>query len=102
MASPLLPDSSSELRGALPWLGALVTGMTGFFAARYTAFAQLSKTVLDASRELVERGQETHALDGARILELEAEVRRLRGEVNQHIQKEESYQRLIERMKKDE
>lgn len=75
-----------------------MTALGGWFAARYTAFAQLNKTVLDASRQMVEDAQAVHARDGARILELETEILRMRGEVNAHIQRERSLEHMIERL----
>lgn len=91
--------SGSLFSDALPWAGALITGLVGWSAARYTAFAQLSKTTLDASRQLVDEFQKLRVQDTARILELEAEVLRMRGEIGQHIQKEQSSHREITRLR---
>ncbi len=99
MPSPLPPpEFGSEHSAVLPWAGAALTGVVGFFGARFTAFAQLNKTILDASRGLVEEAQSIHARDGARISELEAEVLRQRGEIAQHIQKLESMERQLRRL----
>ena len=91
--------STFGLSDALPWLGAGVTALGGWSVARYTAFAQLNKTMLDASRQMVQDSQSVHARDGARILELEAVVLEQRGAINQHIQKEQSMQRMIDRLR---
>jgi len=93
------PELGSGLSDALPWLSAAVTGLVGWSAARFTAFAQLNKTILDASRQMVADAQEVHARDGARILELEAEIIRQRGAINQGLQREQSMQHLIDRLR---
>lgn len=98
---PLPPPHGSALSDVLPWAGALLTGFAGWSAARFTAFAQLNKTILDASRLLVEESQTIHARDGVRILELETEVLRQRGEINQGIQRERSLQHAIERLQRE-
>ncbi len=54
----------------------------------------------------MEEFQKMHSADGALILqhlertrELEADIIRMRGEINQHLQKEQSYERQISRLK---
>lgn len=94
---PSTPVSGFGLSDALPYLSAVVTGLLGFFGAQFTAVARLQKTLLDASRQYVDQSQAQHARDGARILELEAEIIRQRGEINQHIQTKESLQHALER-----
>jgi chromosome segregation ATPase len=81
-----------------------VTALLGWFGARFTAHARLEKTLLDASRALVEECQAQHARDGVRISALEetvrereGEIQRLRGEVRQAAQREDSLRRLFER-----
>ena len=93
----LLHASGFGLSDALPYLSAGATGLLGFFGAQFTAVARLQKTLLDASRQWVGDTQAQRARDGVRISELEAEVLRQRGEINQHIQREESLQRALER-----
>lgn len=98
MPSPQLPASGFGLSDALPYLSAAVTGLVGFFGAQFTAVARLQKTLLDASRQWVEEAQKQHALATARISELESEVLRQRGEINQLLQKVESRDHAIERL----
>ncbi len=95
---PLPPESHSGLSAVLPWAAAAATSLVGFFAARFTAFAALNKIVLDASRLLVTDAQSIHARDSARISELEGEIVRQRGELANHIQREQSLQRQIDRL----
>lgn len=94
----LLPPSGSGLSDVLPFLGAAVTALLGFFAAQFTAVARLQKTLLDASRQWVDQSQKRHAQDGVRILELEGEILRMRGEIAQAIQRAESWQHRYERL----
>lgn len=98
MSPAPLPDPGFGLSDVLPFLGAAVTGLLGFFGAQFTAVARLQKTLLDASRQWVEQSQTQHARDGVRILELEAEALRQRGEINQHIQRVQSLQHTLDRM----
>lgn len=93
---PLPPDGSGW-PGALPYVLSIVTLVGGWFAAQFTAVAQLQKTLLDASRLMVAETQALHARDGARIGELEAEVIRMRGLIRQHQQWEESVRRWAAR-----
>lgn len=102
MPPPISTGSGFNWAAALPYLSAVATGLLGFFGAQFTAVARLQKTLLDASRQWVEQLQKQRALDGARIFELEAEVLRQRGEINSHIQREESLQRALERARSPE
>lgn len=92
-----LPPSGSQLWVVLPYCVAVVTGLGGWFAAQFTAVAQLQKILLDASRKYVEESQATHARDIVRNVELEAEILRLRGQVNGLIQWQESIRHWAER-----
>lgn len=92
-----LPTSPSGWAAALPYVLSAVTLVGGWFAAQFTAVAQLQKTLLDASRDFVGDSQAQHARDGVRILELEREVLRLREESNAHIQWVESVKRWAAR-----
>ena len=93
-------NSGLSIKDALPFLLSVITAVGGWFAARSTAFAQLSKTVLDASRKLVEQTQALHAQDGAHIARLEERIRflelellRKEGEIRQHLQQVDSFKR---------
>lgn len=97
MPNTALPPSDFGLSDVLPFLGAVATGLLGFFGAQFTAVARLQKTLLDASRLWVEQSQTQHARDGVRILELEAEILRQRGEISQHIQRGQSLQHALDR-----
>lgn len=88
---------SSISTDALPYLVVgLTTAVFGFFGARFTATAPLQASLNDAFRSLMEELQTQHAQDSVRILELEREVLRLRGENNQYIQVNRSATRLLE------
>lgn len=105
MPSEILPSGSGlTWTAALPYLAAIGTAALGYLGARFTARAQLEKTLFDASRDWVAQAQEQLARSSARILELEercrvaeAEVIRMRGEVNGSLQREDSLRRFIKR-----
>lgn len=100
----LLQISSTALGltipGALPsWLIALVAilgPLLGYFGARSTAIAPLQVAMNDAFRSVMEELQEDRARCIARISVLESEIRRQRGEINQHLAKEAAFLRLLE------
>ena len=94
-----LPPPDSGLLVVLPWAAPVITALIGWFGAQFTGLARLQRTLLDASRQLVEQSQTQHARDNARILEAEAEVIRLRGVVRQYQQRELSLQHWAEREK---
>jgi hypothetical protein len=82
------PLSALSLGLGFPWsavlpsvAAAVAASLLTWFAAQFTAAAQLQKTLLDASRLLVESSQKQHALDTARVLELEQTVRERESEV---------------------
>lgn len=89
--------SGSWLVAALPYLAAVTTGVAGFFGARFTALAQLQRTLLDASRQWVEETQAQRARDGVRISELEAEILRQRKVIDTKIAENDALARLMER-----
>lgn len=95
-SSPPPPEQSFSLLAVLPFLAPVLTAVLGFFAAQFTSVAALQKTLLDASRAYVKESQLQHARDAARIFELEAEVLRQRGVINQGIQLQQSLIRLLE------
>jgi peptidoglycan hydrolase CwlO-like protein len=102
--SPLPPEHGSGLSAALPYLSAIGAAGLTWLAARYTAFAQLSKTVLDASRRLVDQTQALHAQDGALIVEKDEKIEALRlelllkgGEIRQHLQQRDSITVALEK-----
>ncbi len=97
---PLLITSSasgSDLSVVLPYLAAVVTGLLGFFGARFTATAPLQSSLNDAFRSLMEELQTQHAHDIARISEQENEIARLSGELRASQQRERSVLNLAER-----
>lgn len=77
--------------------GAIAGPALGYFAARSSAFAQLQKITFDASAKFVATAQSQHAADLVRISELEAEVLRLRKQVDIQIGTISSATRLGER-----
>jgi hypothetical protein len=98
----LPPETSSMIFGmttkdALLSLGVLVGPVLGYFAAQSTAFAKLQKITFDASGSFLQQAQSQHSADLVRISELEGEVLRQRGEINQHIQVAASSSRAMER-----
>jgi hypothetical protein len=110
--------SGSGIRGVLPVLAALLVAVFGSggvlgwlgkrFAERSSASAQLSKTLLDASREWVEQAQEERAQLTARISEQDALLAALRlecfekeGEIRQLKQVNRSLQAAIDRAERD-
>jgi hypothetical protein len=78
MSSPL-PSSGSGFtwRDVLPYFGAIAASVLTWFAAQFSQVARLEKTLLDASRQLVEAAQTQRAQDSARISELEGRLRQL-------------------------
>ncbi len=98
-STPLPPDSSSLGGGVLPYLAAVVTGLLGFFGARFTATAPLQASLNDAFRSLMDEWQTERAQHIARISELEAEVLRQRGVINQHLQLQASLQHNYDRLR---
>lgn len=100
MDSPVLSSASTSSYGvALLFLAPVVTAALGYFGARYTATAPLQASMNDAFRTLMDEWQTQHAQDTARILELEAEVLRQRGTINQGLQREQSMQHIIDRLR---
>lgn len=90
-----------DYAAVLPYFVAVLTGLLGWFSAQFTGLVQLQKTLLDASRQWVADSQAQHARDGVRITELESEVLRQRGTINQGLQREESLQRLLDKVQED-
>ncbi len=109
MSPPIAPPPSSPSFGSiasavLPYASAIIAGVLAWFASQFSATVRLSKTLFDASRLLVADSQAVHARDGVRISELEqkvgvaeAEVIRMRGEVNGSIQREQSLRAWVVR-----
>lgn len=93
---PSSPDGST-LTAALPYLAAVVTALLGYFGARFTGTAQQQTALNDAFRSLVEELQDERAHHIARISELESEVLRQRGAINNHLAKEDAYLRILQR-----
>lgn len=93
----LLPVSPSS--GVLPFLGVVVAAALGWFGARYTAAAPLQSSLNDAFRTFMEECQNERAQHIARILELESEILRQRGEINQHLQIQASLQHNYDRLR---
>lgn len=96
------PETSFTIFGlstkdALLLLSAVGGPVLAYFAARSSAFAQLQKTVFDASAQFVQGAQTQHAADLVRISELEAEILRQRGVVDGQIQHISSCDRMMER-----
>ena len=98
MQTPL-PPSGSHSSDALPYLAAVVTAALGWFGARYTAIAPLQTSLNDAFRTLMDEWQTERAAHIARISELEGEVLRQRGVINQGLQREQSLQHAYERLR---
>lgn len=94
----LLSMSGSDLSAVLPYLAAVVTGLLGFYGARFTATAPLQSSLNDAFRSLMEELQTQHARDIARISEQENEIARLSGELRASQQRERSMLNLTERV----
>ncbi len=102
LPSPELPPISvSGFSAVLLFCGALLTAVLALFGVRYTARAPLQVTLNDAFRTLMNEWQSEKSRLLARISELEAEVRRQRGEINQHIQVTQSLEHRIQRMLED-
>ena len=81
----LPPTSGSGGAGVLPYLLAvgipsIITGLIGYFGARFTAAAPLQTALNDAFRSLTVELQTQHAQLVARISELEVERDQLRGD----------------------
>lgn len=95
--SPLPPDLGSPSSGALPYLVAVVTGLLGFFGARFTATAPLQASLNDAFRSLMDELQTEHARLSARVYELESEKLQLAGDLRQTQQREQSLLELVRR-----
>lgn len=73
-----LPASGSGFTDALPFLGAGVTAGLGWFAAQFTGTAKLQREVNAALHSLMDELQTQHALDVARVSELNSETKQLR------------------------
>ena len=81
----------------LPFLGVVVAGLLGWFGARHTAIAPLQVSLNDAFRTFMKEAQDDIAFKDARILELESEIIRQRGEIRQHLAQREAFLRILER-----
>lgn len=95
------PGLGSLITAVLPYLGAIVASVLGWFAAQFSTVVRLEKTLLGASQSFVEQAQTLRAQDGARISELEAEIIRQRGLIRNHQQWEESVRRWARRSRVD-
>lgn len=94
------PDGSG-FSGALPYLGAVITGLLGFFGARFTGAAQQWAALSGAFSSLMGELQTDRARLIARISDLEAtvqsrdaEIKQLRGEIRGLQQLVDSLRRL--------
>ena len=96
-SSELTGASTSLLMVALPYLGAVVTGLLGWFGARYTAIAPQQMALNDAFRSLVAELQDERAVHIVRISELEGEVIRQRGEISNLLASKDALLRILER-----
>lgn len=94
--TPLL-TSSSELTAALPYLAAGATAVLGYLGARYTATAPLQSSLNDAFRSLTDELQTERARLIVRISELEGEIIRQRGVINEGLAREAAMKRLAEK-----
>lgn len=93
----LFGELGSPSLGVLPFLTAIGAAALGYFAARRTAIAPLQASLNDAFRSAMASWQTERAQLIARVSELEGEVLRQRGEINNHLQIIQSQQRRIER-----
>lgn len=97
--SSMQPLSSvSPLAAVLSFCAATVAGLLAFLGARFTATAPLQLSLNDAFRSLMDEWQVERARLTARVFELEGEVLRQRGTINQGLAREAALMRRIERM----
>lgn len=90
-------NSTSLLSVVLPFCGVVVAGLLGWFGARHTAIAPLQASLNDAFRTFMKEAQDEIASKDARILELESEIIRQRGEIRQFLAQREAFLRVLER-----
>ncbi len=95
---PPPPTLSSSLVAVLSFLGATLVAVVGYFGARFTATAPLQVALNSAFRSLMEEWQSERARLIVRISELEGEVLRQRGVINQGLAREAAQARHIARM----
>ena len=86
-----------QLTAVLPFLGAIVAALLGWFGALSTRTAPQQMALNDAFRTLMDELQNERAQHIVRISELESEVIRQRGEIAQHLQIAASLQHQVDR-----
>ena len=98
------PTSGLDISAVLPYLGAIITGVVGWFAALSTAPARLQTTLNGAFHTLTEELQGERARLTALVSKLEEKVEKqasrieqLEGEVRQNLQLIESTKRTHEK-----
>lgn len=98
--SPLPQTLSLGWAAVLSFFGATVVAVLGYFGTRFSATAPLQASLNTAFRSLMEEWQSERARLTARISELEGEVLRQRGVINQGLAREGALQRRIEKMER--
>lgn len=94
---PPIGNSTSLLSVVLPFFGVVLAGLLGWFGARRSSIAPLQASLNDAFRTFMQEAQDEIASKDARILELESEIIRQRGEIRQFLAQREAFLRILEK-----
>ncbi len=92
------PTSGFGLGAALSFFGGIIVALLGLFGVRSSQAAPLQLSVNDAFRTLIGELQEERATLIVRISELEAEVLRQRGVINQGLAREAALGRALAKL----